>query len=255
MKSDNAATLPRFFCPLPLLAGARVELSDQVARHAGKSRRLKAGDALILFNGLGGEFAATILPADPDKPTRMTVEVEEKREVDRESPLAITLIQALLPGEKMDTTVQKAVELGVSRIVPVVSRRSVPRLEAERTRRRLEHWRGIVVSACEQCGRNRLPEVDAPQSLIDYLAAQEPARSSLARRILLPDADARFSDHPPEASGVELLVGAEGGFDLEEVRLARAKGFLPSRLGRRTLRTETAGIAAIAAIQSLWGDF
>ncbi|MDR1275840.1 MAG: 16S rRNA (uracil(1498)-N(3))-methyltransferase [Candidatus Accumulibacter sp.] len=255
MTSDNAATLPRFFCPFPLFAGARVELSESVARHAGKSRRLKAGDALILFNGLGGEFAARIASDAPEKPTRMTVEVEEKREVERESPLEITLIQALLPGEKMDTTVQKAVELGVGRIVPVISRRSIPRLEAERTRRRLEHWRGIVVAACEQCGRNRLPEVDAPRSLIDHLGAQESAPERLARRILLPDADARFSEHPPEASSVELLVGAEGGFDLEEVRLARTKGFLPSRLGRRTLRTETAGIAAIAAIQSLWGDF
>ncbi|MDR1367701.1 MAG: 16S rRNA (uracil(1498)-N(3))-methyltransferase [Candidatus Accumulibacter sp.] len=255
MNFTRAAILPRFFCPLPLLAGLRMDIPENVARHAVKSRRMKAGDALVLFNGLGGEFAGRIAAAGSDKSERLMVEVEEKHEIERESPLAITLIQALLPGEKMDMAIQKAVELGVRRIVPVISRRSVPRLEGGRKQRRLEHWRGIVISACEQCGRNRLLEIDTPQDLASYLGSLDPAPDMGTRRILLPDADTRLLEHLPTLGRIDLLIGAEGGFDPEEIRLARAKDFFPSRLGQRILRTETAGIAAVAAIQSLWGDF
>jgi 16S rRNA (uracil1498-N3)-methyltransferase len=251
----SAAACARFYCPLPLQEGTRAELPESASRHAGKSLRLKVGDALILFNGLGGEFTGKIVSVGSDKLARIMIEVEEKHDIERETPLAITLIQALLPGEKMDWAIQKAVELGVKRILPVVSRRSVPRLEAERMRRRLEHWRGIVVSACEQCGRNRLPEVGAPLDLVAHLETLSPAGERSARRILLPDAAARFSESPPVSGRIDLLIGAEGGFDAEEIQIARRKDFFPFRLGRRVLRAETAGIAAIAAIQSLWGDF
>lgn len=245
------SALPRFFCPCPLAAGSRVALPENAARHAVKARRLKTGDALTLFNGQGGEYAGKIVCIES---ARITVDVEEKRDTERESPLAITLIQALQSGEKMDMTIQKAVELGVSRIVPVASRRSVQRLDGDRARRRLEHWRGVALSACEQCGRNRLPEIETPRDMIGCLQALSPNIETGVRWMLHPDGNALSLAGRPTGD-IKLLIGAEGGFDPEEIRLAHSKSFVPIRLGPRILRTETAGMAAVAAIQLLWGDF
>jgi 16S rRNA (uracil1498-N3)-methyltransferase len=241
---------PRFYCPLPLAVGERVDLPARVAQHAVRVLRLRCGDALTLFNGAGGEYRARIIDGVR---ARVSVEVYEWLATERESPLSVSLVQALQAGEKMDLTVQKAVELGVGRIVPVLSRRSVLRLEGERAQRRLEHWRGIVAAACEQCGRNRLPEVAAPESLEKWLM-RKPVNASV-RLTLAPTAGCSLTTLPPAAGGaIELLVGPEGGLAPEEVRLAALTGFVSVRLGPRVLRTETAGLAALAAIQFLWGD-
>lgn len=244
--------LPRFHCPTPLTVGVPVDLPERVAHHAIKVLRLRRGDALALFNGAGGEYRARIAAVERAK---VSVEVSGWSAMEREAPLSITLVQALQAGEKMDLTVQKAVELGVERIVPVLSRRSVLRLDAERALRRLEHWRGVVVAACEQCGRNRLPEVVAPERLENWLTRR--SAPGTVRLMLSVAAGCSLTrlPAPPVGGSVELLIGAEGGLAAEEVELAALAGFFSVRLGPRILRTETAGLAALAAIQVLWGDF
>ncbi|TLD47487.1 MAG: Ribosomal RNA small subunit methyltransferase E [Accumulibacter sp.] len=243
---------PRFHCPPPLVAGARLDLPDRVAHHASTVLRLRPADEMTLFDGTGGEYRAQIVASDR---RRVSVELTHWSAVERESLLPVTLVQALQAGEKMDLTVQKAVELGVARIVPVLSRRSVPRLAGERAGRRLEHWRAVISAACEQCGRNRLPELLPVEPLASWLARPQPAG---ARRLMLAaGAACSLARVPPPLAGqpVELLVGAEGGLAAEEVQLAALSGFLSVRLGPRVLRTETAGLAALAAMQVLWGDF
>ena len=248
---NTTVNCPRFHCPMPLAVGQNLDLPERVAHHAINVLRLRGGDVLTIFNGAGGEYRARIAGIER---TRVRVEVSGWLATEREPPLSITLVQALQAGEKMDLTVQKAVELGVDRIVPVISRRSVLRLEGERALRRLEHWRGVVVSACEQCGRNRLPEVLLPERLEHWLARNSPAGG--VRLMLAPAAGCSLANiqGPPVGGAVELLVGAEGGLAPEEARLAALAGFLSVRLGPRILRTETAGLAALAAIQFLWGD-
>ncbi len=236
---------------MPLAVGARVDLPATVAQHAVRVLRLRQGDTLTLFTGAGGEFLARIAGIER---LRVSVEVEQWRDIERESPLSVTLVQALQTGDKMDMTVQKAVELGVDRLLPVISRRSVLRLADQRAPRRVEHWRRVAAAACEQCGRNRLPEVAMPESLEHWL--QRPPPPGALRLMLAPAASgslARLSG-PPAGGSIELLVGAEGGLAPDEARLAVLAGFLSVRLGPRILRTETAGLAALAAIQFLWGD-
>jgi 16S rRNA (uracil1498-N3)-methyltransferase len=171
--------------------------------------------------------------------------------VECESPLSITLVQALQAGDKMDFTIQKAVELGVRDIVPVESRRSVLRLAGERAAKRVAHWQGVVASACEQCGRNQVPLVAPVEKLENWLA--RPANGVL-RLMLDPEAEESFASIRPEGA-VQLLIGAEGGLDPQEMIAARQAGFLAVRMGPRVLRTETAGLAALAVMQALWGDF
>lgn len=245
-------TAPRFYSPVPLSADSSIDLSENAARHACRVLRLRAGDDLTLFDGAGGEYTARIAAVARE---RVSVEVLQWRDVECEAPIQLTLVQALQAGEKMDMTMQKAVELGVARIVPVASRRSVVRLDGERALRRLEHWRGVVASACEQCGRNRVPEVAALGGLDRWLG--QPAASGVLRLMLVPGAAQTLNDLAIPAPGgeVELLIGAEGGLAPEEVALAAAAGYQGVRLGPRILRTETAGLAALAAIQCLWGDF
>lgn len=245
-------TAPRFFSPVPLSANSFIDLSENAARHACRVLRLRAGDELTLFDGAGGEYAARIAEVGRE---RVSVELMHWRDAECEAPLRLALVQALQAGEKMDLTMQKAVELGVARIVPVASRRSVVRLDGERALRRLEHWRGVVASACEQCGRNRVPEV-TPLSGLDRWLGQ-PAGSGVLRLMLAPGAAQTLNDLAVPAPGaeIELLIGAEGGLAPDEVALAAAAGYLGVRLGPRILRTETAGLAALAAIQCLWGDF
>ena len=243
---------PRFYCPLPLVAGTNLCLPEGAARHAARVLRLRVGDAVTLFDGSGGDYGARIATLERE---RVSVDLLEWRAVECESPLSITLVQALQAGEKMDLTVQKAVELGVARIVPLVSRRSVVRLEGERAARRVEHWRGVAVSACEQCGRNRVPEVAALEGLAHWLT-RAPAAGSL-RLMLAPGSARSLATLAPPALGqpIELLIGAEGGLAEEEMAQAALAGFIAIHLGPRILRTETAGLAALAALQCLWGDF
>ncbi|MDP3438860.1 MAG: 16S rRNA (uracil(1498)-N(3))-methyltransferase, partial [Azonexus sp.] len=173
------------------------------------------------------------------------------RDVERESGLNVTLVQAVQAGEKMDFTIQKAVELGVADIVPVDSRRSLIRLTGERAAKRIAHWQGVAASACEQCGRNQVPIVAPLEKLEHWLA--RPARPGL-RLMLAPGAEHALADLPP-VKDLQLLIGAEGGLDPQEMVAAQTAGFQPVRLGPRVLRTETAGLAALAALQALWGDF
>ena len=237
---------------MPLAEGLRADLPEGAARHASRVLRLRVDDALTLFDAGGGEYAARIVGIERE---RVAVEVLAWRNAECESPIDITLVQALQAGEKMDMTVQKAVELGVARIVPVISRRSVVRLDGERALRRVEHWRGVVASACEQCGRNRVPEVTALEGLERWLA-KAPA-PGVRRLMLAPGAQQSLATLPQPLSDerVELLIGAEGGLAPEEMQAAVQAGFVGIRLGPRILRTETAGLAALAAMQSLWGDF
>jgi 16S rRNA (uracil1498-N3)-methyltransferase len=252
---------PRFFCPESLSPEASIDLPEDAARHACRVLRLRVGDELTLFDGRGGEYAARIAAVDRQ---RVRVDVGAWRDVECEAPIDVTLVQALQSGEKMDMTIQKAVELGVARIVPVASKRSVVRLEGARAQRRVDHWRAVVVSACEQCGRNRVPqvaEITELGELADWLAtpgsAGGVANGDVLRLMLAPGAAQTLADVGRPAPGVrvELLIGAEGGLAPDEIDRARAAGYRALRLGPRVLRTETAGLAALAAIQCLWGDF
>jgi 16S rRNA (uracil1498-N3)-methyltransferase len=240
--------LPRFYCRAALSPGAHIELPEPVARHAVRVLRMPPGASMVLFDGRGGEYLAHIQRIERE---RVVAELASWQDVERESPLAVTLVQALQAGEKMDFTIQKAVELGVRDIVPVESRRSVLRLSGERAAKRVAHWQGVAASACEQCGRNQVPLVAPLEKLENWLA--RPADGAL-RLMLAPDADEALVDLPP-ASAVQLLIGAEGGLDPQEVLAARQAGFRPVRMGPRVLRTETAGLAALAILQALWGDF
>ncbi len=239
---------PRFFCSVPLAAGSNIDLPPEVAHHADRVLRLKAGDAITLFNGDGSEFPSVLLSLG--KSAR--AELGPRLEPARESPLKLTLVQSLAAADKMDWVLQKAVELGVAGFKPVSSTRSVVKLVGDRAEKRVEHWRHIVAAACEQCGRNVLPSVADLQTLSRHLAA--PAPAGTLRLFLSPTAPARLSDLPRPAA-VELLVGPEGGFTDAEEECARVVGYQPVRLGPRVLRTETAGLAALAALQLQWGDF
>lgn len=240
---------PRFYVPVTLAAPATVALPEAAAHHAAHALRLRSGDAVTLFNGTGGEYAARITAIGKRD---VTVAVERHHPVERESPLPVTLVQALSSGERMDLTIQKAVELGVARIVPVESERSVVRLKGERAEKRVAHWQQVVISACEQCGRNRIPEVRMISPLDVWLAAEE---CDAQRWVLLPGADTALRDLPRPQKPIELLVGPEGGLTNTEAEAARRAGYQPVRLGPRVLRTETAAPALLAAVQALWGDF
>jgi 16S rRNA (uracil1498-N3)-methyltransferase len=221
-------------------------LPDRAARHLAVLR-LRRGDEITLFNGEGAEFTAEL--------TRVSTggtfaRVLSRHEFERESPLLISLAQCLSAGDRMDTTLQKATELGVSRIVPIASERSVVRLSGDRAEKRVAHWRNVVVAACEQCGRNRIPEV-AP--ITEISALLDLANGEALRLLLAPGAERNLKHLAPPGE-VTLLVGPEGGLTPREKQLAERAGFLPVRFGPRVLRTETAPLAAIAAMQTLWGD-
>jgi 16S rRNA (uracil1498-N3)-methyltransferase len=240
--------LPRFYCREALSPGAHIELPEPVARHAVRVLRMPPGAPMILFDGRGGQYPAHIEHIERD---RVQVKLGGWQDIECESPLAVTLIQSLQAGEKMDFTIQKAVELGVRDIVPVESRRSVMRLAGERAAKRVAHWQGVVAAACEQCGRNQVPLVTPLEKLESWLA--RPAGGTL-RLMLAPDAEQTLASLTP-AKEIQLLIGAEGGLDPQEVIAARHAGFIGVRMGPRILRTETAGLAALAALQTLWGDF
>lgn len=241
--------IPRFYCAMPLPPGRRqVALPDAVARHAVGVLRLRDGDDVILFNGDGTECLGQLIR------TGKGAEVVLKATCapERESPLAISLVQGVSSGERMDYTLQKAVELGVARIQPVMMRRTVVRLDEEKRLKRRQHWQGVVIAACEQCGRNHLPEVAPIVDFPEWLASPEAKAGT--RLLLDPEASMRLRDLPAPTGPVSLLAGPEGGFDAAERDAVRRAGFQPLSLGPRILRTETAAIAAMAAMQALWGD-
>lgn len=239
---------PRFHLDQPLAPGARFSLPPGPARHAARALRLAAGDAITLFNGQGGEYAARIEHAHKDE---VAVSVTGFADIERESRLRVLLAQGISSGERMDYTLQKAVELGVAAIQPIAAKRSVVKLAAERAGKRVAHWQGVVASACEQCGRNRVPAVAPPLPLAHWLGQQKTGRLLF----LSPLAEARLADLPPPAAQDWLVAGPEGGFGIDEIAALHAAGAIPIRLGPRVLRTETAALAALAAMQTLWGDF
>lgn len=246
MKQHRMPT-PRIYLPQPLAAGATAQLDERAQRHALKVLRLKPGDALLVFNGEGGEYRATL---EDTRREGAQISLHEHLEQERESRLGIELLQGVARGDKMDLILQKAVELGVSRIVPLASARSQVKLSGERLDKRIQHWRGVIIHACEQCGRNRLPVLADMQGLSAALAAHDRDRLGL---LLDPTADSGPRDLTPTGS-LSLLIGPEGGLTPLERDQARSIGFQGVRLGPRILRTETAGLAALAALQCLYGD-
>jgi 16S rRNA (uracil1498-N3)-methyltransferase len=240
--------LTRVHCAAPLAIGGELALSGTAASHVARVLRLRVGDALVVFDGRGADFRAEIVAIAGGA---VRVRLLEPLMIRPESPLAITLVQAIARGERMDWTLQKATELGASAIAPVLAARSVVRLDARRAEAKLRHWQAVVIAACEQAGRSRLPELMPPESLREHLArAPEPG----TRLVLDPDADTELAATPSPGDAVQLLVGPEGGFDADELAAARHAGYRPARLGPRVLRTETAGIVAMAILQSRWGD-
>jgi len=240
---------PRFFCPAKLAPGATVILTENAANHVSRVLRMKAGAALILFNGDGCDYTGEVLRTGKDG---TTAKIVEKTDVRRESPLHITLAQAISAGARMDFTLQKAVELGVAVIQPLAAERSVVKLAGDKIARRREHWQNIVNSACEQCGRATVPEVLLPLPLIDWLGATEKFALKL---MLSPTAEHTLHDLQQPAEQICLLIGCEGGFSPQEQETAASHGFTPVRLGARVLRTETAALATLAALQTMWGDY
>ena len=245
--------LTRVYVEAPLAAGKRLVVEGSAANHITRVLRLRSGDALTVFDGSGGEFGARIEEFRKDS---VVVAVEDHRPLERESPLRLTLAQGISRGERMDWVIQKATELGTARIVPLFTKRSVVRLDEKQADRKLQHWRAIAIAACEQCGRNRIPELAAPVDFFDVL----PAEASGATRLLLsPTGDLRIEDLGQDvrqgaSKGITVLIGPEGGLEDVEQEAALAAGFKAVRLGPRVLRTETAAIAALTIIQRYFGD-
>lgn len=239
---------PRFYCPDPIPETGEFCLPEALVHHAVRVLRLRAGETVELFDGRGGALAATLVTRGKQWFAQMDARLHDERE----SPLAASLVQALASGDKMDWIVQKAVELGVASIVPVRASRSVLRLNEERATKRLAHWQQVVVAACEQSGRNRVPTVEPLSDLDVYLNA---SRGRAARFVLDPVGGARLASFDRPTDAVHVLVGPEGGWSDAELATCRASGCAMITLGPRVLRTETAGLATLAAIQTLWGDF
>lgn len=240
--------MPRFYLAAPLTSGQSLELPENVVRHL-HVLRLREGEEITLFNGNGLSYPARLLSIAK---RQAVAEVMAEQTCENESPLAIQLIQAVSSGERMDFTLQKSVELGVTDIFPVSSSRSIVKLSGERAEKRIERWQEIVIAACEQSGRNRIPTVHPLLPLTQRLQQ-------------LPDSDVRLlmglhhpqslKDIAPPPQRITLMIGPEGGWSQEEEQTAFQTGFRSILLGKRVLRTETAALAAIAAMQILWGDF
>lgn len=242
--------MPRFYCPPPLPTTGSLDLPPDAAHHAARVLRLREGDRVEIFDGAGNECRGVIEAIDGK---RVVVGGIAATGISRESPLRIVLAQALSSSEKMDWVVQKATELGVTEIQPVATERSVARLSADRAGKRLEHWQQVAISACEQCGRNVLPQIHAPMDIMVWLQQARAATDS--KFILLPEGAASLQSQARPQGSVTLLIGAEGGFTQAESDTALHCGFTAIRMGPRVLRTETAAIAGLAALQTLWGDF
>ncbi len=240
----TGARVPRLYVEAELQPRSKLNLPENAAHHAARVLRLRDGDAVVLFDGRGGEYEARL--AMPGR-GRVAAETGERRDPERESPLEVTLVQAVSSSDKMDFTIQKSVELGVAAIQPVFSERSVVRLSGEREAKKLLHWRRIAIAACEQCGRNRIPEIREPLPLERFTA---PAGVKI---LLSPAGAGRLAEFAK--APLTVAAGPEAGFsDAEEQRLLRA-GFTAVRLGPRVLRSETAALAALAALNALAGDF
>lgn len=239
--------LRRIFSSQPLTAGTSMRLDAAAAAHVLRVLRLRRGDALVVFDGSGAEFEAAIEGIAHEE---VIVRIGAARLLATESPLAITLLQGVCRGPRMDIVIQKATELGVARIEPVLAARSVVRIGDEHAARKQEHWQRVAIAAAEQSGRGRIPVVGAPQPLEQGVVAADPAGT----RLMLDPAGGALGSITPLRAPLALLVGPEGGLTGDEQRLATAHGFMAVRLGPRILRTETAPLAALAVLQFLAGD-
>jgi 16S rRNA (uracil1498-N3)-methyltransferase len=243
--------LTRVYVEADLTPGTVVELPPDTASHLAKVLRARSGDELILFNGDGREFIGAI---EAVRGSRVSAAVGESRRVDRESPFVITLVQCVPRGDRMDFIVQKATELGVARIVPVLSQRSVVRLDKTHSESKAIHWRAVAVSACEQCGRNRVPAIEPAQPLLNYLG--EAASGTGPKLVFEPDSapHAHPAAHDLSGAAAEIAIGPEGGFASDELEAFRIAGYSQVGLGPRILRAETAAIAAVVWLQARFGD-
>lgn len=246
--------IPRIFVPHPLAPGSDVELPIQAGEHLARVLRLERGHPLILFNGNGREYRGELATLVKRRVTAHVLDAGV--EVARESPLRITLAQGVARGEKMDWILQKATELGVAHIVPLIAERTEVKLDAERVERRVAHWQAVIASACEQCGRTRLPTLAEPVRLANWAAGLDEngfVDDDALRLALDPAGEHRPRDTRATKS-MTLVVGPEGGLSEHDLATLRLAGFAGLRLGPRILRTETAGLAAIAALQAIHGD-
>jgi 16S rRNA (uracil1498-N3)-methyltransferase len=244
----NRMRLTRVFVATELDEGSVVDLPPETASHVAKVLRARSGDELVLFNGDGRELAGEI---ESVRGSRVRVALVRAASADRESPLAVTLLQCVPRGDRMDFIVQKATELGVRRIVPVLSHRSVVRLDVAQAKSKAQHWRAVAVGACEQSGRNRLPTIDAPRQLIDYLGTSPPTATT--RLVLEPEPVPQDAAWSADVA-LEIGIGPEGGFTPGELEAFRVARFHRVCLGPRILRAETAAIAALAWLQTRYGD-
>ncbi len=241
--------LTRCFVDAPLQSGTRVVLPESTANHLARVLRLREGDDCVLFNGDGQDYAARLAAVGKRE---VSADVLSASTVDNESPLRIVLVQGIARGEKMDLILQKATELGVAGVVPVIAERTEVKLDAERTAKRMAHWRSVMVSACEQSGRARVPELSQPAALMQAAANLPPDCVKLTL-----DPAGEYSLATLTETGMQsaaIAIGPEGGWSPRDREILSAAGFLGLRMGPRILRTETAGLAAIAALQSRFGD-
>lgn len=238
----------RIYTTQPLSVGSTLELEARAGHYLANVLRVSVGDSVILFNGDGKDFSAEVQKV---RKQEVTVNLLSEHLCQTESPLHLTLVQAISKGERMDYSVQKAAELGVSVIQPIFSRRVAVKLDAKRQSKRLAHWQAVAISACEQSGRARVPDVLEPLSLSDWLTTE----CAGERLILVPDAPQKLSAFQPDGDRVVLLIGPEGGFNDAEVQQACNAGCIAVSMGPRILRTETAGPVAMALLQAIAGDF
>ena len=241
-------TAPRFFCSVPLVAAAHIDLPTELAHHAIRVLRLKDGADIVLFDGTGAEYPAR-LSITGKKGCALT---GQPVQADRELKGHITLVQGIAASDKMDWIIEKAVELGAMRVAPIAARRSVLQLSGERLEKRLQHWNRVAVAASEQCGRNHIMTVSPPTSLQDYLAQSQ--STGELKLVCHPDSDQSLAQAlSPSTTHITILVGPEGGWAPDELALTEAAKLQRVRFGRRVLRTETAGLALISAISALQG--
>lgn len=237
----------RIYQSTELHEGLVVQLDQSATRHIIQVLRLSIGTPLIVFNGKGGEFTASIVELDK---RQVKIKIAKFIAIERESTLNLHLAQGIARNEKMDLIIQKAVELGVSRITPLITQHSIIKLSSERWEKRWQHWQNIIISACEQCGRNQVPKLDHPILFNEFISTT----NEINKFILHPEKISDEHKLPAKINAAVLLIGPEGGFSDEEITLAQQRQYISIQLGTRILRTETAGLAGIVALQVKYGD-
>lgn len=241
--------IPRLYTPQVFIQGEELSVTGQTAHHIANVLRVRSGAPVSVFDGKGCEHRAIVKAI---KRSEIILEIAEAVEPRQESSLDITLLQGIARNDRMDFILQKAVELGVKAIQPLWMQRSQARLKGNRLEKRCKHWQGVISNACEQCGRATLPQLGTAMNYSDWMTSKH---SSGLHFLLQPDSDTGLGALQPPVGEIHVLAGPEGGLNAEEQLLAKSAGFLGIRLGPRILRTETAALAALAGMQTLWGDF